>query len=180
MKKLLAIFVVFLISAALGLMWRLGVTNPVPLALVELNEQNFIYLDHVGAYHKMNDTIVKVETELARSGFTCKLTFGHYVDSPESQEEDRLRSQGGCLVDSDSVLKGVKNSTLNLKAGQITPGRYIQAQFDGSPSVSPWTVYPKVKEFAGQKRVRLKEDFYEIYEIKGQRVSTTYLFKIVE
>ena len=174
MKKLLAAFLVFLISGALGLMWRLGVWQDVSIEAIEQSEQITVFLDHLGAYHKMNDTIVKVESELARRGFTCKLTYGHYIDSPEHQDEDRLRSQGGCLVPS----KGIAIDNNELKYGTIPAGRYVRAVFDGSPAVSPWKVYPKIKEFAHNNRLRLADDAYEIYEVRGQQVTTTYLIGI--
>lgn len=175
MKKLILAFFVFLISGALGLMWRLGVTKDVSVETVELPAQKVIFQNHIGAYHKMNDTLLKVESELARRGFTCKSTYGHYIDSPEYQDEDRLRSEGGCLVPSHSIsLEGTE-----LKNGDIPAGRYIKATFAGSPSISPFKVYPKVTEFADQNRLRKSDDFYEIYEVHGQQVTTIYLYKIL-
>lgn len=175
MKKILAAFFVFIISGALGLMWRLGVTKSVTVHSENLAEQKIIFLDHIGAYHKMNDTIIKVESDLARRGFTCQKTFGHYVDSPEHQDEDRLRSEGGCLVPSHSIdLKGT-----DLKAGVIPAGQYIRAVFEGSPAISPFKVYPKVNEFADENRLRKADDFYEIYEIRGEQVTTIYLFRVL-
>ena len=175
MKKILFAFIVFMFSAALGLMWRLGALKSVAVEAVELNEQKLIFLNHIGAYHKMNDTIVKVEKELARRGFTCQQSFGHYIDSPEHQDEDRLRSEGGCLAPSTDIsLKDTE-----LKTGVISAGRYVRAQFDGSPSISPLKVYPKVKEFAIEQRLRLANDFYEIYEVRGQQVTTVYLFRVL-
>lgn len=178
MKKLLAIFVVFMISAGLGLMYRLGVWKDVQVEAVEKTEQPTIFLEHIGAYHKMNDTIIAVETELSRNGHSCALTFGHYIDSPEHQDEDRLRSQGGCLVTSSSLLKQINSK--DLKAGSIPKGRYLQGSFDGSPSITPLKVYPKIKEYAAKHQLRLAEDFYEIYEIRGQHVKTTYLVQILD
>ncbi len=175
MKRILIAFFVFLISGALGLFWRLGVTKPVSVQSETLPEQKVIFLNHMGAYHKMNDTIIKVESDLARRGFVCKQTFGHYVDSPEHQDEDRLRSEGGCLVPDHSIdLKGTE-----LKTDAIPAGQYIRAVFEGSPSISPFKVYPKVKEFANENRLRYADDFYEIYEIRGEQVTTIYLFKIL-
>ena len=175
MKKILLAFFVFLISGALGLMWRLGVKKPVTVQIENLAEQKIIFANHIGAYHKMNDSIVKVESELSRRGFACKQTFGHYVDSPEHQDEDRLRSEGGCLVPSHDIdLKGT-----DLQTGTIPAGQYIRATFEGSPSISPFKVYPKVNEFAHENRLRRADDFYEIYEIRGEQVFTTYLFRVL-
>lgn len=188
MKRILVIFVVTMISAALGLMWRLGVWKDVQVSLVERAEQHTIYADHLGAYHKMNDTIVQVENTLARNGFACAVTFGHYTDEPEMQDEDRLRSEGGCLVPSASLLEQINKARkdapvadkpLELKAGVIPAGRYIHATFDGSPAISPWKIYPKMKELAREQRVRLAKDPYELYEIRGTHVYTTYLLKIL-
>lgn len=177
MKKLLAIFVVFIISAALGLMWRLGVWRDVVVSVIDQHEQHLVYLDHLGAYHKMNDTILRVESELARNSFNCSLTFGHYLDSPEHQDEDRLRSQGGCLV---PVARTGISAGSELKAGILPSGRYVHAEFDGSPAISPWKVYPKIKALADEKRLRIADDFYEVYEIQGERVKTKYLFKVLD
>lgn len=175
MKKLVLAFFVFLISGALGLIWRLGVTKPVTVQIANLPEQKIIFLNHIGAYHKMNDTIVKVENELARRGFSCERTFGHYIDSPEQQDEDRLRSEGGCVVPSHDIeLKDT-----DLTAGAIPAGQYIRATFEGSPSISPFKVYPKVNEFAHGNRLRRADDFYEIYEIRGEKVATVYLFRVL-
>jgi hypothetical protein len=54
----------------------------------------------------------------------------------------------------------------------------VVAEFDGSPSIGPWTVYPKVKDFAIAQKILLQQDVFEIYTVNNMAVHTEYLFAL--
>lgn len=164
----------------LYLYFYLGVSQPVVIDQFQTPEQLLVYKDHLGAYHKINDTIQAVEDKLNDLGFSCTLTFGQYLDDPNKVEEDRLRSQGGCLFEHSTLevqkrLSDLLHSNQDIKF-QLLPSRNaVRAIFKGAPAIGPFKVYPKMDEYIQQHRLARIGAILEIYEVSGSKVTTTYL-----
>ena len=130
---------------------------------------------HLGAYHQIMPVLVEVETWAKKSGEPCKITYGEFIDNPEVTEEDRLRSNAGCVVE--------KTYESGLPEGfvyrEIPERRYIVATFDGAPSIGPMKVYPKAYEEIEKRKLTLDGAVIEMYEILSDtQVKTTYLFPV--
>lgn len=161
--------------------FRLGAHLPVKVEKInEYPQVALLYKAHIGAYHKINDVIVEVEQWALEQNLPCKRTFGEYLDDPKTQEEARLRSHGGCVLD------GIQSVTMTKEA---LPGGYImrtlesrpyvKAEFEGAPSISPFKVYPKAMEFIEENRLEVKGAVLEIYSFQGERKALTeYLFPV--
>ena len=61
----------------------------------------------------------------------------------------------------------------------IEPQKYLQANFDGSPAIGAFKVYPKAMQKIKSKRLQLNGPVMEIYSIdSGQVMKTEYFFPI--
>ena len=179
----LIILTLLLIGATIGsISWKLGAFRDV--AIETGNDGPYVVLakEHLGAYHKIADVILEVETWARSQGEPCSQSFGEYFDDPERTDEDRLRSRGGCILSKNSP-EDLEKMKAALPAGydvdSIPQRPYILAKFDGAPSLGPLKVYPHVLEYAKLNRLEITGAVVEIYQVESERSGTTrYLFPI--
>lgn len=135
-----------------------------------------LYKEHSGAYHKIVSVIKEIEQWSTDHGVDCTDTFGEYLDDPQTVEEGRLRSLGGCVIESfpNEMPEG-------YKVKEIPEQKYVIATFEGSPGIGPFKVYPKVNEYLRMKRLTSLSGVIELYHIddptSDTAMTTTYLFQ---
>lgn len=152
----------------------LGSFKPVLIAEKNAGPFHMIYKSHIGPYFKIVPTIEEVEKWAKEKGIDCHLTFGEYLDDPQTTEEARLRSNGGCLVSEvpANLPEGFSTKT-------IPERHYVTAVFEGSPGIGPMKVYPKVQTYAQEQKLPLEEVVMEVYEVhSAESMTTTYYFPI--
>ncbi len=132
-----------------------------------------IFKDHVGAYHKVADDIVAVETEVKKLGLDCSQTFGEYLDNPDEVDQDRLRAHVGCVSN-----KPYGKAPPEMKTDKIPERRYVVGYFLGSPAIGPWKVYPKIKRYLSEWKLAHQESTIELYTISANTINTEYLFPL--
>ena len=152
----------------------LGASKSVEILIEEQPPLTLLFLDHTGAYHYIGTKIGEVETWASKNNVACPRTFGEYLDSPEAVDQDRLRSRGGCIVQKPLTRAPAEGMRLEDRPGR----RYLVARFEGSPSIGPFKVYPKVYAFIESKRLKSDGPVLEIYTVNGDAVLTEYLFPI--
>lgn len=174
MKYFFLAILVGALGLATYLYFYLGVSKPVEVAIQEKGAIYLLYSKHTGAYHKINATIEKVEAWARANGVLCRQTFGEFLDDPQAVDEDRLRSHAGCVL--NQPLGSIAHEPFIYE--ERKPGRYAVAEFTGSPAIGPMKVYPKVRKFLDQERLRSSAPVVEVYTINGNSVRTEYLFPL--
>ncbi len=167
----------------LYLLQHTGAFKSVAIGTDERGPYTLIYLEHTGAYHKIVDKIIQVETWAKDNSLNCRFTFGEFFDNPNVAEEGRLKSRGGCLIDSTQVedVLGFKKATLpeGFKITELPKRKTIVALFNGSPGIGPFKVYPKVEDFMLERKLVGNGAVVEIYEVlDAKNMNTTYLFPV--
>lgn len=132
-----------------------------------------LYKDHLGPYFQISIVIDQVEKAAIASGLPCKTSFGEFLDDPKKTDQDRLRSRAGCVL-SSLPAKTPEGLKLETKPAQ----KYLVGEFDGSPAIGPYKVYPKAKEYFIQRRWTPYPENMEFYTVDGEMVHTEYLFPI--
>ena len=131
--------------------------------------------DHVGPYHKIVSEIEEVEAWAKVHAVDCSQSFGLYFDDPRSTEQERLKSFGGCWV-SEQALPALPEGFRIL---DWTAPYFVKAIFEGSPSIGPMKVYPKVEEEIISKHLRRLPGTLEVYVVHTQKeMTTTYYFPV--
>ncbi len=175
MKWLILSVLTLIFWVGLYLYIYLGFSKPVTIELTTSQRMTLIYAEHIGAYHHISPVIQSVEEKLKSKGVTCAVTFGEYLDDPKKVDEDRLKSFGGCAFDQTSPALQKMTEELKLEYRVVEPRTVIRAQFEGSPSIGPLKVYPKIEEMIQDQRLIKGGPMIETYEVQGERVKTTYL-----
>ncbi len=135
---------------------------------------HMVYKSHSGAYHKINDVIESVSTALEAASLKCETSFGQFHDDVKMIEQDRLKSDGGCLLNTkpSSLKEGISYK-------YVPSQKYVVAVFDGAPSIGPMKVYPKVNKHIKSKGLILKGSVIEAYRsIDAESITTTYYFPV--
>ncbi|MBL7555207.1 MAG: GyrI-like domain-containing protein [Bdellovibrionaceae bacterium] len=153
---------------------KLGFFKDVIIAEQPMPEMHLVYLEHVGPYHKILDSLEKVEAWAKTANVDCSKSFGHFLDDPEVVEHERLRSDVGCIIDQ------IKNDLPDgFKTKTIPAAKYFVAESMGSPAIGPMKVYPKARQQFTQRNLTPPEDVLEIYHrIDENTMKTLYLFRL--
>ncbi len=165
------------------LIYHVGYFKPVEITEKQAGPYYLLYKDHVGPYHKITPLIEEIETWAKQQNIPCLQTFGRFNDDPDLVEEERLRSNAGCLLsDGDGLLVLGKNISFpeGYKLEKLEAGNYLTAKFEGAPSIGPIKVYPLARDHANGIGRLIGNPIIEIYTIKADNEMTTqYLFPLV-
>jgi len=174
--KMLAALAVSLITLVVYLYIYLGISKPVDISVSERGPFFLVYKNHSGAYHQIGAAITAVEKWASDNNMRCELTFGEYLDDPAAVDQDRLRSRGGCLFD----MKPAANLPADFILEERPRKKYVIGKFEGAPSAGPFKVYPKVQEYIQTQRLKQSGAVIESYLVRGQKVTTEFLFPLAE
>jgi hypothetical protein len=174
--KLLGLLALAASGLFIYLYFYLGMSKPVVIEVGERGPFTMVYKNHFGAYHQINTTIQAVENWAKDNNLRCELTFGEYLDDPSAVEQDRLRSRGGCLFAAKPPVPLPEDFTLEERPVK----KYVIGKFDGAPSAGPFKVYPKVREYIEVQRLKQSGAVIETYFIRGEKVTTEFLFPLAQ
>lgn len=181
LKHLVFIFLSCLVVFAITLYFRLGGHKDVEIDIKSLEPVAALYTEHLGPYHKVNDSIVKVEEWALQNNIPCQKTFGVYLDDPNTPDETRLRSEVGCLLEGIASINLTESLPDWLKFKTIEEGKFIVATFTGAPSIGPFKVYPAIKDFIKERHLDQQAPPMEIYSFQGEHEALTeYRFRLNE
>lgn len=135
-----------------------------------------LYQVHRGAYHHINAVITAVETWAKDNQIPCARTFGEYLDDPRAVSEERLTSHGGCLL-GETLRPEILPEGFFIETKP--PAAYVRGQFQGSPAIGPWRVYPRLHQFIEQNGLKSSTRAIEIYTMLPEGgMATEYLIPI--
>ena len=170
------IFVTFLaiVGLVLSLVIKLGGFKSVEISEVEAGPWKIVYKQNLGAYYKIAPVIDEVEKVVRAHGDACRLTFGQFLDDMDRVAEDRLHSNGGCIVEQNPT-----QLPPDYLVGEIPRAHFVLGEFAGAPSIGPMKVYPKVKNYLAAHRLIQDSAVIEVYQVMDdQTVHTKYYFSI--
>ncbi len=170
------IFVTFLaiVGLVLSLVVRLGGFKTVTISEVDAGPWKTVYKPHLGAYYQIAPIIDEVEKYTRAHGDPCKLSYGQYLDNMDRVPEDRLHSNGGCIVDST-----LTSLPADYVSGEIPRSHYVMGEFNGAPSIGPMKVYPRAKRYFEVHKLIEDGAVIEIYQVMDdQSVLTKYYFPV--
>jgi AraC family transcriptional regulator len=172
-RYLIAVVFVSLLTLGGYLYYYLGFYKPIEILEAERGPFHFLYQEHAGAYHEIGPTIAAVEKWALANNIYCAMTFGEYLDDPSAVDQDRLRSHGGCVLNARP-----EKIPDDMKYEEREALKYVIGRFEGSPSIGPFKVYPKIKKHIEERRLKTSTSSLELYRVSGKQVTTEILFKI--
>ena len=139
---LVLIFIFIIISINYGLLFKTEIK--------EINHDSFflVYKKYRGNYKNIKKIINSVYHELLHEKNVRSVNgFALYIDNPLHIEQNRLRSLGGCILNSadEKLKKELQNSGFEIM--EIKKGKALYTRFpfkgDFSSTLALYKVYPK-------------------------------------
>ncbi|MCB9025501.1 MAG: GyrI-like domain-containing protein [Bdellovibrionaceae bacterium] len=177
MKFFFVSLILVLSSLFTYLYFYLGFENEVKNLGVVEEEFYLLAKKHIGPYHKINEVITEVEMNSEQKRIPCPLTFGNYLDNPQIADENRLRSEGGCISSKD-IYSQLEFENPNIYSKILPLKKYVKFSFSGSPAISPFKVYPAAEEWFNKTQYSRGSSVLEIYKVNGKTMTTYYYFPI--
>ena len=177
MAKFLSYFigtiVLLAVSLATFMYFQLGFyKEPRVLGAQQIN-LNLIYKQQLGPSHEISPLLSKIEAEIAGQNIDCAIPFGEYLDDPASMDPERLRSNLGCVIESDKV------PLIDGFTTEKREGNYLVIEFEGSPGIGPYKAYPEADNWFQQQGKPRPATAIETYKPTGDgELLTTYYFKV--
>jgi AraC family transcriptional regulator len=171
-----AILFVVTLFVLLGsyLYFYLGISEQVTLSKETRGEMFLVYKEHLGSYYKINSTLETVEAWAKSQNLDCSLTFGEYLDNPNSVDEDRMRSRVGCVLPASPSVTVPPGMHSDVRPA----GEYVVGHFKGAPSIGPYKVYPKAYEYIEKEGLKSRGPIIETYKVFSNTIQTEYLFPV--
>jgi AraC family transcriptional regulator len=162
---------------ALGayLYFYLGVSEEVTLTRETRGEMHLVFKDHLGSYYKINSLLEEVEAWARAQQLDCSITFGEYLDDPNSVDEDRLRSRVGCVLPASPSVTVPPSMHSEIRPA----GEYVVGHFKGAPSIGPYKVYPKAFKYIEKEGLKRRGPIMEQYKVGSNTIQTEYLFPVI-
>lgn len=147
---------------------------------VEFEEKNtggeiFVYENVTGSYRQSPVVMDSIYYALLNDfGIETTKGAGIYYDNPQLVEEENLRSEIGCLLDTpaDSILMAKLSDRFKVKV--LPEGRYVVGEFPNKGSfsviVGVLKVYPALDKFISERRSRMNSSVTEIYDVPSKKI----------
>lgn len=142
----------------------------------EFNSTGFfiLYKNHLGAYHKMTNTIEDIEHWAKSNSISCQLSFGQYFDDPSFIEEGRLKSRGGCILKEDPRYHHSLPTDFQIE--WVPAQLFVKASFEGSPAIGPMKVYDRIDSFMKDNKLQKNGSVIETYRILSKDQMVTHYY----
>lgn len=175
LKWILAGLMLSFASLAAYLYFHLGLYKEAQIEGIQKGGFWLLYQEHTGPYHQISPVLDSIEKQALGASITCLDTFGLFLDDPATVDEDRLRSELGCILTGE-----IQHVPEGLKVKAWNPGPLLHLTFTGSPAVSPFKVYPKAEQWFQEQRKPMPKEALEIYSQspRGDLI-THYYFPIL-
>jgi len=170
---MIAITLIGVVTLIVWLVAHLGGFDHVSLEAKDIGPLRLVYKHHFGAYHKIEPVIEEVEKWAHAHSEPCTQSFGEYIDNPDTVDEDRLNSNGGCIVIADWSRKTLPEG---FTYREIPKRLFVVAGFDGAPSIGPIKVYPKAQQFILDQHLKPDGPVIETYETQSEHAGKTRYF----
>lgn len=175
-KKVFGSFLIVLFSILIVTYFKSGAYKSVETKKTPPPKLQLFYVENIGPYHKIMENLSYVEDEFKKLGTPCKKTFGHFLSDPEIIDHDKLVSHVGCAFAPEespqlfTLPDRVKEKFFSSeeRADKVC----FKGNFKGSAHLSAIKVYPILKKMAEAERIKLTDDYLEVYTIEGDKVLT--------
>ncbi|HNZ29195.1 MAG TPA: GyrI-like domain-containing protein [Candidatus Goldiibacteriota bacterium] len=181
MKKVLAVSGIILgivLTALIALLIHAGLFFKVQVTEAISGPFTIVYTEQTGDYSKANKAGMDIyQTLIAEFGVNPTKGFGIYYDNPQTVAKDKLRSEIGCILEGNDILKAPA-ITSKFKVRILEPKTSLVATH---PFTNPLSimlgiakVYPKFGALPKEKTSAYTYSM-EIYDMPAKK--TVYLMR---
>jgi DNA gyrase inhibitor GyrI len=171
-------------SLALGLaaLWNFGAFSTVTVSERTMPRATIVYAKHIGDYGKIRSVIDSTYLTLLTKGkIASPRGFGLYYDNPREAPQEKLRSLGGCMVDSQDESRADSLKTRGYKTAHLPPAKAVYAEFPYKGPLSILIgvvkVYPRMMKYASERKIDPRP-VMEIYDLSRRRIEYVMAYEI--
>jgi Bacterial transcription activator, effector binding domain. len=181
--KIVLVIIAILLIACVAVYAFYGGFSTIEIKTEKNGGNIFVYEDIIGDYSQTSLYTDKIYHSLLEDSIQTTRGAGIFYDNPKHVEISKLRSEVGCLLDSepDSLQMIAISQKHKIKA--IPEGNYITTEipFKGPLSVviGILKVYPAINKYIEENNLPFNESpVIEIYDIPNKKI--TYLKQITK
>lgn len=173
-KKLLTVLLV-IIAIIIGVYAYFGGFSKLNFKVANEGGETIVYREMKGDYSKSGDLMKNVNDELVNE-YNMNITqnIGIYYDNPDEMKADRMRSDIGCIVNTDDInkLNDLRKSFL-IKTCPKKDYLSVQIPFKGffSVMIGIFRVYPAMDEYLEMNGYSYEGPIMEIYDTKNKTIT---------
>lgn len=179
MKKRDKLYVVLgLVAGFVFLLIYFGIVGEIKITEQEVGPFKVAYKTHIGDYSEIGKIQDEIYYSLVADGINASRGFGVYYDNPQEVDKERLRSEGGVIIEKNdysriSELKGKYNIKDIPKFESVVATFPYRNKF--SILIGIMRVYPKLNNYLVEQGYS-SSPAMEIYDIENHQI--VYLFEI--
>ena len=173
-KKLLAV-IVFIIAIIIGVYAYFGGFDKLNFKVANEGGETIVYREMIGDYSKSGDLMKAVNDELVNDyDMIINQNIGIYYDNPDEVVENKMRSDIGCIVNTDDVNK-LSELSKSFLVKKCPKQEYLSVQlpYKGffSIMIGIFRVYPAMDDYLDDKGYDDEGPIMEIYDLKNKTIT---------
>ncbi len=151
-----------------------GVFKTISSEIIECGGETLVYEKMTGDYSQSGTVSNRVYHKLKDVyGIETTKGFGIYYDNPKTVEKNDLRSDIGCILESDfDKLESLKS---DFQVSQYPQSEHLVAEFPykGMPSIilGIIKVYPALNDYSEKNGYELDTPVMEIWDIPNKKIT---------
>jgi len=174
LKRVLFVILV-LIIVAVGIVAYYGGFNKIVITRGKEGGETLIYEEVTGDYSQTGFIADKIYNSLLNEDkIETTKGFGIFHDNPQYVEQNKLRSDVGCILDApvDSLKMAELSKKYRVKILPETNCITIEFPFKGKMSimVGIFRVYPEIEKYIKENNLEEAGPVMEIYDIPNQKI----------
>ncbi len=172
-RVILGIFLLFL-TVIIGTFTYYGGFTTISPIIQECGGEKLVYEKMTGDYAQSGIVSDRVYQKLIDDhGIETTKGFGIFYDNPKTEEKSRLRSDVGCILESDfDKLEALKS---DFEVSEYPIGEYLVAEFPymGIPSIvlGLMKVYPSLEKYVAEKGYESDTPVMEIWDVDNKKIT---------
>lgn len=139
-----------------AVLWYLGTFQEPKITLGDAPSYHVAYMEHVGPYDKITETVIQVKTTLEKANINTDTGFSLLIDDNDVFENER-RSKVGFIIPADTIVPA------SLIVEDIPARPALIATYEGGAMMGSYKAYNNMKEWAKKFDYTLSMPAMEIY-----------------
>ena len=170
--KALLIGAVLIVVGFIWFMSYMGMFSKPLISERDMGPYSVVYEEYTGPYQNMGKVFEKISGEMKAEGIETPRGLGIYLDDPRKVAPDKLRSQGGLIIESKDQPK-VPELKMKYKVMEINVAPCVVIEFPIKNNLSymlgPVKNYAILSKYFELKNYQMGRT-YEIYDMPNKKI----------
>jgi len=170
--KWLFILAVIVVAGFIGFMSYMGMFSRPLISERNMGPYAVVYEEYTGPYQNMGKVFEKINKEMKEEGIEATRGLGIYLDDPMKVSPDKLRAQGGIIIEDKDQPKvaGLKQkySVMEIEVASCAVIEF-PVKNNLSYMLGPIKNYTLLSKYFSMKNYQMGKS-YEIYDMPNKKI----------